>query len=96
MFQQTSDGFLVGIKVIPKSSKTCIKGCVSGELVVRLAAVPEKGEANDELIRFLAKLLGIGKTSIHIVHGEKSRRKKVCIKGVTAQIIQQKLIEGQS
>jgi len=92
MFQQTNDGFTLKIKVIPKASKSSIKGWESGVLVVRLAAVPEKGEANDELIRYLSKCLCIGKTSIELVQGERSRHKRVCIKGLTEQELCQKLM----
>ncbi|MBA2369808.1 MAG: DUF167 domain-containing protein [Candidatus Protochlamydia sp.] len=44
------------IKVISKAACTEIVGWVNGELKIRLAAVPAKGEANAELVRFLPKL----------------------------------------
>ena len=77
--------------MIPKASKSEIKGWENGELVIRLAAVPEKGEANEELIRHLAAILGIGKSKLHLVQGEKSRHKRVCIKELSLEDIQQKL-----
>lgn len=91
MFQQTNDGICLKVKVIPKASKSEIKGWENGELVVRLAAVPEKGEANDALIRHLADVLGIGKSKLLLVQGEKSRHKRVCIKELSLQEIQQRL-----
>lgn len=83
---------MIAIKVIPKSSKTEIKGWENKELVIRLAAVPEKGEANDELIRFLASRLKIGKSKIQIIQGEKNRHKKVMIEGISETDILQKLL----
>lgn len=43
------------VKVIPRSAKTEIVGTMAdGTLKIRIAAPPEKGKANGELIRFLA------------------------------------------
>ena len=55
---------------------------------VRLAAVPEKGEANEELVRFLAKILGIGISNVILIRGDKSRHKMICVKGVPLAKIQ--------
>lgn len=44
-------------------------------LKIRLKAVPEKGKANEELIRFLAKTLGIQKSDVVIVSGGTDTRK---------------------
>ena len=66
------------IKVIPKSSKTEIAGTMDdGTLRVRVAAVPEKGKANAELIAFLAKHYKISKSSVEIISGETSQHKQV-------------------
>jgi uncharacterized protein (TIGR00251 family) len=91
MFQQSSNGYLLNIKVIPKSSRNGIRGWENGELVIRINAVPEKGAVNDELIRFLAKHLNIGKSSIKIVQGDKSRHKKISIKGLKDDFLRQNL-----
>lgn len=91
MFQQTKEGISLKVKVIPKSSKSGIKGWENGELVVRLAAVPEKGEANEELIRYLADFLGIAKSRLQLVQGEKSRHKRVCIKGLSMEELKESL-----
>jgi uncharacterized protein len=58
---------------------------------VRLNAVPEKGEANEELISFLAKTWKIPKSSISIHSGETSRHKKILIRGMTAEVLRKKL-----
>lgn len=50
---------------------------VSGELVVYLRAKPHDGEANAALIKLLAKYFKVPKTSIKIIHGDKSRVKTI-------------------
>jgi uncharacterized protein len=71
-----ADGSLrCAIKAIPGSSRTMICGLRGEELVVKVAAAPEKGKANAELIAFLAKSLACPKSSIRVVSGEHSPHK---------------------
>lgn len=58
------------IKVTPKQPKTeYVATLDDGTIKIRLRAVPEKGKANEELIRFLARELGVSKNSIEIISG---------------------------
>lgn len=82
------EGVVLPIKVIPRASKNSIVGWENDELKVRLNAIPEKGEANEELIAFLSKSWKIPKSSFSIHSGETSRHKKVLIRGVTVDILQ--------
>jgi len=92
MLKVTDKGILLAIKVVPKSSRNAIAGWENDELKVRLNAVPEKGEANDALIAFLAKHLGLAKSQLKITSGETSRHKKVLISGVSSvQMLEDKL-----
>jgi uncharacterized protein len=91
MFQQTNHGISFKVKVVPKSSRNEIVGWEDEELKVKLAAVPEKGEANAELIDYLSEILNIGKSKIKLVKGEKSRRKRICITGLTEEQIKASL-----
>ena len=71
---------ILKVKVVPKSSKTEIVGeMVDGTLKIRVAAVPEKGKANAELIRFLAKYYGVSRHCVSIMTGETSQLKQLKI-----------------
>lgn len=66
------------VKVVPKSAKTEIAGTMEdGTLKIRVAAPPEKGKANAELIAFLAKQYGIPRANIDILTGETSHNKQI-------------------
>ena len=67
------------IKVKPNASKTEFAGIKNGQLRIRIAAPPEDGKANAELISFMAKTLGCPKKDIILVHGEKSRLKTIMV-----------------
>jgi uncharacterized protein (TIGR00251 family) len=66
------------VKVIPKSSKTELAGYLpDGTWKVKVAAAPEKGKANCALCEFIAEKLGVAKSKVQIVAGEKSHLKRV-------------------
>ena len=70
------------IRVIPRAGRSGFAGLRDGALLVRLAAAPVDGAANDELIALLAKTLKIPKRDIVLVSGERSRSKRIRIAGL--------------
>jgi uncharacterized protein (TIGR00251 family) len=60
-----------------KCSKTQIKKYENELLDIQLKAVPEKGEANSELISFISNWLGISKNQMTLSKGLKSRNKLI-------------------
>ena len=75
----------LAVRVTPRAGRTAITGVREGVLVIRLAAAPVDGAANEALVEFLAKLFGRPKRDIAIVSGHKSRDKRIEIEGLTAQ-----------
>ena len=67
--------------MIPRAGRTGFAGLRDGALLVRLAAAPVDGAANDELVALLAKALRIPKRDVTIVSGERSRSKRVRVAG---------------
>ena len=80
--RQTDTGAILAVKVVPGSSRSCVAGHLGSALKVRIAAPAEKGRANKELVRVLAKLLGVPGKAITIVAGEQNANKQVHIAGV--------------
>ena len=70
------------MRVTPRAGRTTIEGLRDGVVIVKLAAAPVDGAANEELIALLAKSLDIPKRDIMIVSGERSRTKRVRIGGL--------------
>jgi len=77
----------VNVRVIPRARKTEISGERDGALVVRVAAPPVEGAANDALIAFFSDALRVPRRAIQIVSGERGRQKRISIAGVTADDI---------
>jgi len=73
------DKIRLEIKAVPGSSKTELAGVKDGRLRIRLAAAPEDGKANAELLNFLSKTLGCPKRDLQFLSGEKSRLKTIAL-----------------
>ncbi len=76
-YRDDADSVLAELKVIPGMQASSIDGVRNGALLVHLAAQPEKGKANAELMKYLAKALGCAKADFELVRGETSRHKLV-------------------
>jgi hypothetical protein len=59
-----------------------VAGEVEGALKIRLTAPPVDDRANEALRRFLAAELKIGISAVRIAGGERSRTKRIEIRGV--------------
>ncbi|MGH9798952.1 MAG: DUF167 domain-containing protein [Blastocatellia bacterium] len=79
------NGVGFAVRVQPRASRSGIAGEIDGALKIRLAAPPVDGEANEELIRFLAKLFGATRAQISIRSGQTSRNKLIAIDGISAE-----------
>jgi uncharacterized protein (TIGR00251 family) len=88
----TPTGVVLTVRVIPRAKKTEFGGVRGEALVVRLAAPPVEGAANDALIQFLAQALRVPRRAIHIISGEHGRLKRVSIEGVTADAVRSTLL----
>jgi len=58
------------IKAVPGASKTELAGIKDDRLRIRLAAAPEDGKANAELLNFLSKTLDCPKRDLRLLSGE--------------------------
>jgi len=67
------------VKVVPSSGSFGFFRDKNGELKCHLKSAPEKGQANRELLKGLAKILKIPQNDIEIIAGEIIRKKKIKI-----------------
>lgn len=100
-FRKTPEGLLIRVRLTPNAAKDQIVGVENNadgkpHLKVKVRAAPEKGKANKSLIRFLAKSLGLPKSSFGVISGHTSRAKTLLIAGSQKEIQAkwQKLLAG--
>jgi hypothetical protein len=85
VIQATASGIALRLRVQPLASRTEVAGILGDELKIRVAAPPVDGQANEELVRFLAKRLGVPRHAVAIVSGSGSRSKVAAIRGIGAE-----------
>jgi uncharacterized protein (TIGR00251 family) len=71
------------VRVQPRASRDEIAGEMDGALKVRLQAPAIEERANAALIAYLAALLKRPKAAVSILSGERSRRKRIAVQGVS-------------
>jgi uncharacterized protein (TIGR00251 family) len=70
------------VRVQPRASRDEIAGVTAGALKVRLQAPALEDRANVALCEYLAVLLKTPKSAVRILGGERSRMKRIEIRGV--------------
>lgn len=86
-----SEGILIKLSVVPNSRSQCVEPGDEG-IVIRLKSPPVKGKANDELVKFLKKLL---KKPVSIVSGFTSREKVILVRNADTDYVMERLKEVQ-
>jgi uncharacterized protein len=89
-------GVTFAVRVQPRASKSGVAGELDGVLKIRLTAPPVEGEANEELIRLLAKLFAAPRQRISILSGQTSKNKAVSVSGISVDEAARVLAEALS
>jgi len=82
----TCQGYLLKVHVVPGARKTALAGLHGDRLKVKVASAPEKGRANEELLQFLARRLGLPRQALHLASGAGSRAKVVAVEDLSPDL----------
>lgn len=82
---------LLKVHITPRGSKNEITGWRGEVLCIKVTAPPVEGAANAAVLDFLADALGIRKSHVALVKGEKSREKTLKITGLTEDEVRARL-----
>lgn len=85
-------GVRLQLHIQPRASRTEIVGVHGDALKIRLAAPPVDGAANEALVGFLAKQLGVPQSAVRLIAGMAGRRKTVKVEGVGEARVRASLI----
>jgi len=90
--QEIDGGVVFAAKIVPGSSgQTRICGLLDGMLKVKVSAAPERGKANQCLLKFLAEQLGVKKNAVSIIRGQRSPVKHIQVSGISVDTLLKKL-----
>lgn len=79
------------LRVVPGASRSQIVGRHGDAWKVRVAAPPERGAANEAVVRLLAEALSVPRGRISVVSGQVARDKIVELKGFEPAEIESRL-----
>ncbi|HXK09549.1 MAG TPA: DUF167 domain-containing protein [Vicinamibacteria bacterium] len=77
-------GITLRVRVQPRAAKDGLGGEREGALVVRIAAPPVDGRANEALARLLGRTLGVAPSAVRVLRGGAGRDKVVGVDGLDA------------
>jgi uncharacterized protein len=87
-----SRGAAFTVRIVPKANRTEIVGIQEdGTIKIRLMAPPVEGEANEELIHFLAEFLGVKSSEVEILAGANSRKKLITVLNISSDAVEEKV-----
>lgn len=75
MIKAHNNGTLLRLYIQPGASKSAWDKVFGDRQKVKIKAAARDGEANAELISFVAKSFGISKSKVHLLRGETARQK---------------------
>jgi uncharacterized protein len=79
------------VRVIPNAKKNEFAGYREGEVLLRLNAPPFEGKANRAAVEFVARFLGVPRSAVLLMRGERSRHKIFQIVGLESSDLERKL-----
>jgi uncharacterized protein (TIGR00251 family) len=83
-YRRSADGVLsISVHAQPGAKRTEVAGLHGESLKIRVAAPALEDRANEALIEFVAKKLAVAKRDVTIASGEKSREKRLEIRGAS-------------
>jgi uncharacterized protein (TIGR00251 family) len=82
------------LRVSPGAARTEIVGRYGEAWKVSVAAPPERGRANDAVLRLLSRRLAVPVTGLTLVSGHRVRDKVVELQGLAAEEAERRLEAG--
>jgi uncharacterized protein len=79
-----ADGVQLQLRVKPGGRADRLVGPHDGALKLEVRAAPDRGRANEAVIRLLAGVLGVGRSQVGVIAGTTGRDKVVAVSGLSA------------
>jgi uncharacterized protein (TIGR00251 family) len=90
-FQEHTEGVIVPVRAQPGARKNAVLGEQNGALKLAVTAPADQGKANKALLELLCDSLGLKRSQVELLKGDKSRDKRFLIRGLNLAEIQGRL-----
>ncbi|QMV20252.1 hypothetical protein GOB94_06220 [Granulicella sp. 5B5] len=85
-------GCVVPVRVHPGAKRDAVTGTHDGAVKIALTSPPVDGRANEALVAFVAKRLGVARGQVTLLTGASSRMKTLRVVGLSAEEVSAKLL----
>ena len=86
-------GSALAVRVTPRASRNkIVEVQTDGTIKIHLSAPPVDGEANEQLIAYLAEVLNIPKSRLEIVAGQSGRDKLISVLDMDAETVHKRIL----
>jgi len=85
-FSPAGQGYILKLHIVPGARQTMVAGLHGDRLKIKVAAPPEKGRANQELLEFLAHTLKVPLKDVRLTSGATSRAKVVAVHDISPDL----------
>lgn len=82
---------IIHVKVVPGASRDRVAGRYGEGIKVQVSAPPERGKANEAVVRVLADFLGVRAGEIELIAGHGNPRKQFRISGLDPAALAEKI-----
>ena len=87
----TPQGVLLRVHACPRAARDAVQGLHGDAVKIRLRAPPVEGKANEALVAFLSRTLGIPPRHVSLVAGHGGRQKRVAVAGLGPDAVRARL-----
>lgn len=91
VFVQTDAGVGIALHVIPNARKSEIIGWHGGRLKIKIKAPPVDGKANEEILVFFSRYLGLPKNRVSLIRGKQSKSKTLLVQGLGIEVLKARI-----
>ena len=88
-----AEGTLLHVKALAAARKNEFRGVENGRLKIATTTVPEKGQANEAILRQLADRMKLARRQLELIRGATSNQKTFLIRGMQLAEVQQRLVD---
>lgn len=81
---QTPDGVVIRVHVQPKARREQIIGMHGGRIKLAVTEPPDKGKANEAVVRLVAATLNLPASRVELLRGDTSRQKDLLVRQLEA------------
>ena len=82
----------LAVRVAPGASSAEVVGRYGAAWKLRVNAAPERGRANDAVVRLIAATAGVGERAVRVVSGHGARDKILELTGITPEELERRLV----